>query len=130
MATSAQYAATPVTALAQVTAANTNRDGTGTIVTVFTGAATGSRVDDLTIKAVSNTTAGMIRLYLSVDGGTTNRLLREIAVPTSTPSGTVVSWSFSLADLALQLQNASTMLRASTNNAQTFNIAVTRAGSY
>ena len=130
MATAAQYAATPRAAQAQVTAANTARDGTGTIVTVMAGAATGTRVDDLRIQATGTTTAGVIRLFLSLDGGTTNRLLREILVTATTPSTTVEAWSTQLSNLGILLPNANALLRASTNNAETFNLLVTRAGDF
>lgn len=130
MATAAQYAATPRAAVAQVTTANTNRDGTGTLVDVIAGAALGTRVDDLVIQATGTTTAGMVRLFLTLDGGTTNRLLREVPVTAATPSATVQAWTFSLADLAILLPNANARLRAATHNAETFNLAVTRAGDF
>lgn len=140
MATAAQYAAAPINALAQVSTANALRDGTGTLVTVAAGQAAGtlgaytalggSRIDDITIKAVGTTTAGMIRLFLTLDGGTTNRLITEIPVDARAPSATVESWSRVLTDQALVLQNTSALLRASTHNGEIFNIAVTRAGAF
>lgn len=130
MATAAQYAAVPRAAVAQVSTANTNRDGTGTLVTVLSGGANGTRVDDLVVQAVGTTTAGMVRLFLSLDGGTTNRLLREVAVSALTPSGTVPAFRAELSDLAWLLPTSSAQLRASTHNAETFNIVVTRAGDF
>lgn len=130
MATAAAYAATPRTEVAQVSAANTNRDGSGTLVTVMAGGASGSRVDDITIKAVGTTTAGMVRLYLSLDNGVTNRLLLEVPVSAITPSASVASFTYSLRDLGLILDDANALLRASTHNAEAFNILVTRAGNF
>lgn len=127
MSTQAQYASTARTAIAQATAANTNRDGTGTIATVFTAGASGSRIDDVTITAVGTTTAGMVRLFLH--DGTNARLLREVAVSAITPSGTVAAFTASLTNLALVLQSGWS-LRASTHNAETFNVCVTRAGDF
>lgn len=127
MSTQAQYASTARTAIAQATSANTTRDGTGTIATVFTAGASGSRIDDVTITAVGTTTAGMVRLFLH--DGTNARLLREVAVSAITPSGTVAAFTASLTNLALVLQSGWS-LRASTNNAETFNVAVTRAGDF
>ena len=69
MATTAQYASTVKSAIAQISTANTNRNGTGTIGTVFTGAAGGSRIDDITITATGTTTAGVVRLFIN-DGTT------------------------------------------------------------
>jgi len=128
MATTAQYASTPRTAQAQVTTANTNRNGTGTIATVFTGASSGSRIDDIYIVATGTTTAGVVRLFLN--DGTNTWLWQEILVPAVTPSTTVSVFSAALIEQALILQNASWSLRASTNNAETFNIQVTRAGDF
>ena len=125
MSTSAQYASTPKCGVGQVSVANTNRDGTGTIVTVFSAGASGSRIDAIDLKAVGTTTAGMIRLF--IHDGANARLLTEVPVIAITPSGTLPSWETQL--------NANTMtqvlplvlptgysLRAATNNAETFNL--------
>lgn len=127
MSISSNYAATPKTAVAQVSTANTARDGTGTIVTVFTAGTSGSRVDDITITATGTTTAGMVRLFLH--DGTNARLWREVPVNAVTPSATVSPFSSLLGNLALVLQTGWS-LRASTHNAETFNILVTRAGDF
>ena len=128
MATAAQYAATPRTAVGQVTTANTNRNGTGTIATIFTGGSSGSRIDDISIVATGTTTAGVVRLFLH--DGTTSYLLQEILVTAITPSTTVQVFSFQLLNQAIILASSSWSLRASTNNAETFNILVTRAGDF
>lgn len=128
MATAAQYAATPRTAVGQVTTANTNRNGTGTIATIFTGGSSGSRIDDISIVATGTTTAGVVRLFLN--DGTTSYLLQEILVTAITPSTTVQVFSFQLLNQAIILASSSWSLRASTNNAETFNILVTRAGDF
>lgn len=127
MSSNANYAATPRTAVAQLSTANTARDGTGTIVTVFTAGASGSRVDDLLITATATTTAGVVRLY--IHDGTTARLWREVLVSAVTPSTTVSPFSATLNNLGLVLQSGYS-LRASTNNAETFNVCVTRAGDF
>lgn len=125
MAAQPQYAATPRCGIDQVSVANTARDGTGTIATIFTAGANGSRIDAIDIKAVGTATAGMIRLFLH--NGTNARLLTEVPVTAITPSNTLPSWEAQL--------NANTMtqvlplvlptgysLRAATNNAETFNV--------
>lgn len=127
MSTQAQYAATPATAVAQVTTANTARDGTGTIVTVETAGTNGTRIDDITVTAVGTTTAGMVRLFLH--DGTNARLWREVAVTAITPSATVAAFTASLTNLGLILATGWS-LRASTEKAETFNICVTRAGDF
>lgn len=127
MATTAQYAATARTATISVSTANTNRNGTGTIATVFTAGSSGSRIDDIFIVATGTTTAGVVRLF--INDGTTSWLWQEILVPAITPSTTVQVFSATLLNQALILASTYS-LRASTNNAETFNILVTRAGDF
>lgn len=127
MATTAQYASTVQNGQGQISVANTNRNGTGTIVTIFTGATNGSRVDDIYIVATGTTTAGVVRLFIS--DGSNVRLWQEILVSAITPSTTVAVWSYTLLNQALLLENGWS-LQASTNNAETFNVIVTRAGDF
>jgi hypothetical protein len=127
MASNANYAATPKSALAQLSAANTNRDGTGTIVTVLTAGTSGSRIDDIVITATATTTAGMVRLFLH--DGTNARLFREVPVTAITPSATVQAFAASLPNLALVLAPGWS-LRAATHNAESFNVSVTRAADF
>jgi hypothetical protein len=127
MATAAQYAATPRAALGQVVTANAARDGTGTIATIFTAGASGSRIDDIKIQALATTTAGVVRLFLH--DGTNARLWHEVMVTATTPSTSVQAFNATLYNQALILPNGWS-LRASTNNAEGFNILVTRAGDF
>lgn len=128
MSNNAQYASTVRSAAAALSAANTNRDGTGTIVDVTTGATNGTRIDDIYITATSTTTAGMIRFYIT-DGSAVTRLWKEVVVTANTPSSTNPAWTSSLLDLALILQST-WKLRASTNNAEAFNVHITRGGDF
>jgi hypothetical protein len=125
VAVSPNFAATPRHAVGQVSAANTARDGTGTIVTVLTAGASGSRVDQIRIQAAGTTTAGVVRLF--IHDGSNARLFREVMVTAITPSASVEAWSaaidLSSAGLALILPTGYS-LRASTNNAETFNVFV------
>lgn len=125
MSTSAQYASTPKCGVGQVSVANTNRDGTGTLATIFSAGASGSRIDAIDLKAVGTTTAGMIRLF--IHDGTNARLLTEVPVTAITPSSTLPSWEAQLNTntmtqvLPLVLPTGYS-LRAATNNAETFNV--------
>lgn len=125
MANVPAYASTPKQWIAQISTANTNRDGTGTIGTIGTAVSAGSRLDGVILQAVSTTTAGMIRLYLH--DGSNARLFLEVPVIAITPSSTQPAWAVAI--------NANTMssifplvlpstysLRASTHNAETFNV--------
>jgi hypothetical protein len=122
MATAPAFAATPRCAIVQATAANTARDGSGTIATLFTAGASGSRIERVRIQATGTTTAGVVRLF--IHDGTNARLLREILVSAITPSTTVEAFSsdqdFSGPDQVLVLPTGFS-LRVSTNNAETFN---------
>lgn len=123
MAINPNFAATPRGTAAPISTANTARDGTGTIATVFTAGTSGSRVDRVRIQASGTTTAGVVRLFLN-DGSNT-RLLSEHLVTAATPSTTVEAWSVDLDLVALgrviQLPNGWS-LRASTHNAEGFNV--------
>lgn len=128
MAASPIFTNTPRLAVGQVSAANTNRDGTGTIVTLLAGAASGTRINKITIKATVTTTAGMIRFYL--DDSTNIRLYREIAVTAITVSASVAGFEYEILfddSDALILPSTSWELQASTHNAETFNITVEAA---
>lgn len=127
MSISANYAATPKAASVLVSAANTNRDGTGTLATVFTAGASGSRIDDITIQAITTTTAGMVRLYLH--NGTAAFLIAEVPVTAITPSGTVAAFVAVLRNQAIVIPTGWS-LRASTHNAESFHVSVTRGGDF
>jgi hypothetical protein len=129
MATTPSYAATPVLDLARLSAANTSRDGTGTLLTVATGTTAGKRLSRVLVSATGTTTAGMIRFFLSTDNGTTNRLVAELPVTAITPSGTVASFTGQVDRLSgLILPGTTALLRATTHNAETFDITVESAG--
>ena len=136
MATSAQYVATPKNGSTQISVANTNRDGTGTLGTVFTAGTSGSRIDSIIIQATGTTTAGMIRFFESIDGGTTKRLVGEVPVTAATPSGVVQAFSTILnSNVSGFLEKgyvleSNAILYASTHNSETFNIIPNIAGNF
>ena len=120
MATQPAFATVPRIGFAQVSAANTNRDGTGTVVTVITGVAAGTRIAEVVVEATVTTTAGMVRLYLF--DGTNTRLFDEIAIAAATPSASVRTTRVSTVYTNLILPSASWQLRASTHNAEAMNV--------
>lgn len=107
--------------MAQVSVANSNRDGTGTLVTLITGAANGTLIDLIRVRATGATTSGMIRLFL--DDGTNTRLFQEITVNAVTPSGTTpafnAEWTPTTTPFILP---ANWTIKASTEKAETFNL--------
>lgn len=119
MATDPQFAATPGLKHGQVSTANSNRDGTGTIATILTAGSNGTKIEEVTVIATGTTTAGMVRLYLH--DGTNARLFDEFAISAVTPSGTVAAWRQTRTYANLVLPSGWS-LRASTHNGETFNV--------
>lgn len=102
-----------------ISTANTNRDGSGTVATVFTADATdGSLLNRIDIVAVGTTTAGVVRLF--VHTGSTYILWKEILVGAVTPSTSIAVFSRRI-DCALPLAGGDS-LRASTHNAESFHV--------
>lgn len=137
MATAAQYSTSPVIETAVLSTANTNRDGSGTVVQIAIGptasaaAGVGKRILGILICATVTTTAGMIRFFISTDGGTTKRFVAETPVPANTLTNattpTYSAFVSSLNGFVLPGRNGSsqdTILYASTNNAETFHVTV------
>jgi hypothetical protein len=129
MAQTANYVGAANTGIAQISTANTNRDGTGTLGNVFTPGTNGGRIDRIDCQATGTTTAGMLRFFLH--DGANNRLIYELPVQAVTPSATTPAWRATLSKDAiaqeifpLVLDNGR-QLRVSTNNAETFNVVAT-----
>ena len=122
MATSPSFASTPKTAIAQVSTANTARDGTGTIATVYTAGSSGSVVYKVRVIATGTTTANVVRLF--INDGTNTRLLEELMVPALTPSTSnhVFATEVTFPVTAPVFLPSGYSLRASTNNAETYNV--------
>ena len=120
MSTTPQFATTPRIAIGQLSVANTNRDGTGTLQSIITGVSTGTKVQEVVVQAATNTTAGMVRLYLN--DGTNNRLFDEVVVSAITVGASTAGFRVAKTYDNLILPSASWILRASTHNAETFNV--------
>lgn len=130
MASAAIFVGTVKTVVAQAATANTGRDGSGTIVDVYTPGASGGRVDRVLVEATGTTTAGVIRLWLH--NGSAYRLIEEILVSAITPSTSVKAFSAESARITLTtpLQiPTGYKLAASTHVAETFNV-VAICGDY
>jgi hypothetical protein len=123
MSANPSFAATPKQAYNQISAANANRDGTGTTYLIVSGAAGGSRIERIRVRATGTTTAGVVRLYLSLDAGVTKRLLEEIMVAAIVPAAAVQIFEGDVVfPGGLQLPNANAQIYASTLNAEIFNV--------
>jgi hypothetical protein len=120
MASSPVFAVAPEIGMAQVSTANTNRDGTtGTYVTLVTAAASGTRVAEIVTQATVTTTAGMVRLFLT-DGSTT-RMFDEISISAATVSASVKGNRVSTLYTNLVLPSGWS-IKASTHNAEAINV--------
>jgi hypothetical protein len=122
MAASPVFAVTPEIGMGQVSAANTNRDGTtGTYVTLVTAAPSGTRVAEIVTQATVTTTAGMVRLFLT--DGSTIRMFDEIAISAATVSASVKGNRVSTLYTNLVIPSGWS-IKASTHNAEAINVFV------
>jgi len=116
-----------ILAVGQVTTANTNRDGTGAVVTILTAGAQGTQIDLIRVVATGTTTAGVVRLF--IHDGSVFRLYEEILVTAITPSTTTAVFEAEFVPTKPLVLPTGYSLRASTNNTETFNIHVS-GGTY
>lgn len=112
----------PKHSVGQVSAANTNRDGTGTIVSIITGGADATRIQKIRAKAVATSTAGMVRIYHK--SGVNIRLIYEFIVTAITAAAAVKTWEDELFFPEGYFLNSGDTIEASTHNAETFNIHI------
>jgi len=117
---------TAVTGIGSLNIANSNTDGTGTIVTIFTAPSAlnsnGAQIKSVTIKATGSTRLnGMVRLFLGANANSF-KLMCEIPIPESEQSAYEPSFKHVL-DLDYYLQ-AGYLLGASTQNDDAFAVTV------
>jgi hypothetical protein len=74
--------------MAVVSVANTNFDGTGTIVELFEAGPNGSRIDNIAFCAQGSTTAGLLTFFVREDDQSTWRCFFASSVPAVTVSTT------------------------------------------
>lgn len=120
MAADPVFAVTPRIASVNIATANTNRDGTGTVATLITGASTGTRVAEIVVQARVTTTAGMVRIFLH--DGTTFYFFDEVNIAAATVSASVKGTRVSTTYNNLVLPNASWSVRVSTHNAESIDV--------
>jgi hypothetical protein len=111
---------TPKTFQGALSAANTNRDGSGTTATLVTGGSLGTRIDRIKTIAAGTVTAGVVRFYLS--DGTNTRLFKERLVAATTPSTTVAVFEDEITFADALIIPTGWTLKASTHNAEAFNL--------
>ena len=122
MATAPAFIGTGRTTTVNVAAANTATDGTGTITTLITGAATGTRVLEINVKCAATSAAALVNLFISTDSGTTWRLFDAVTVTAITQSNTVASFRSTLLYESLILADATHSIGVTTTIAQSTNV--------
>lgn len=126
------YPKTGVIGQATVSSANTAYDGTGTLVTVVTGGADGTRVDALSVRPLgTNATASVLRVFLH--NGTNAFLLTELslAVTTAIQTASLTGYTLFFNGIGLPqivLPNASWSIRVAVGTAGAAGWAITATG--
>ena len=97
------FAQTPVFTVGQtITTANTAKDGTGTVVLLYTAGANGSRVDAIKVRSTGTAVATVIRIFINNGAtaatATNNSLYTEATIASTT-----------LTEVAAQTDNSITM---------------------
>ena len=122
MATQPQFASGIRLERGALTTANAARDGTGTIVDVFTAnTASGAYVKDIVVAAEGITTAGIVRVFTKQSGA--YKLLAEISVTAvAAPSDTVKCFTSTL-NLNQSIPNG-TSIALSTAKSENFSVTI------
>lgn len=94
------YPITPKVSWGTVTAANTAKDGTGTVATAFTAGANGSRIDKIRIRALGTNVATVLRLFIN-NGSANTTAANNSLVFEKTIAATTLSEVAELADYDL-----------------------------
>lgn len=122
------FVATPRVAGCVIATANANYDGTGTIGTVITAGANGSRVDRVKIKCRAASAAALVRFFV-YDGVSAYRFIHEEAVTAvGAPSATVSTFEQDV-DLNLFLPSGYSLVVA-TSVSQSTDVTATIAGDF
>src|SRR5690348_5702893 len=117
MAEETQY--TAKTGMVQISTANSGLDGSGTIGLVIQAGGSGCLIKSVMVKAITDVTEGMIRLFVDDNNGT-KELLKEIYVPKITKAS--INKAFETRVELNFMLKANYKLQASTQNAETFNV--------
>lgn len=113
----------PNTGIGTISVANPALDGSGTIEPIFTAdpGMSGSVIKSISIEALSSTSQGIVRLFISRDS-VNWALMNEISIPTTIQASSIPAFQVSMQqnyNLA-----AGYVIGASTQNAQQFGISI------
>jgi hypothetical protein len=118
MAQAPAFISTPRLTSASISAANTAIDGTGTITSLMTGVAAGTRVLEVDVQCSATSAAALVNLFISTNSGTSWSLFDQIAVTAATVSTTVKGNRNTATYTNLILPSASAQLGVTTTIAQ------------
>jgi hypothetical protein len=117
------FTGAPRCGLAQLGTANANRDGSGTLVPLLIGGASGTKITSVNITPLGTTTQGMVRLFLK-QGASAAQFLMDIPIDPNTPSATVPSATQTVTFTDLDLPDSTWTLEGSTQNGELFSVVV------
>lgn len=101
--TSPIYSAAPIVAWGTVDTANTAKDGTGTVVTVFTADATeGGRIEKIRVRAKGTNVATVLRIWIN-NGSTNATPANNTLYAETTIAATTLSEVAALADIEINM---------------------------
>ena len=121
MAATPQFASSPRLGVGALSTANTNTNGSGTLVTVMSAGSSGTKINEILVQASSTVTAGMVRIF--VFDGTTNYLFDEFPVTATIPSSSSAAYRLYKVYDNLVLPSGYSV-KASTSNAESFNVMI------
>lgn len=91
------YPLTPKVTWGTLTAANTAKDGTGTVATLFTAGANGARIDQIKVRALGTNVATALRLFIN-NGSANSTAANNSLIHEATIAATTLSEVAALAD--------------------------------
>lgn len=130
MSANAAFAATPRYEIAVADTANTNYDGTGAIVELFTAGDNGSRVDAIGWQAQGSTTAGVIHFYFRESSADTWRFFFGWSYGAVTVSATVHPTGWGVSNLGIILKAGAQIGFAITTSTSPWAAHVSQAGDF
>jgi hypothetical protein len=128
--TAAIFVTTPRAPAVRIATANTARDGTGTVGTLFTAGPNGAFFKGFRYQAEGNTTAGVVRLFIQAAGAGNNELKREMLVSNLTPGTGTEAASGEWYPPAGIMLGAGDVVKVSTHNAEAFSCWLEAGGDY
>lgn len=98
------YSSAPIIGWGVVDTANTAKDGTGTVVTVFTADATeGGRIENIKVRAKGTNVATVLRVWIN-NGSTNATATNNTLFTEATIAATTLSETSALADTNISMQ--------------------------